>query len=73
MVSLSIGLRSFAAEAPGSWEPLFDRAREADEAGVDRVVVPDHVVFGERLDAYARPELGGAIQVVPTTGMARAA
>ncbi len=31
----------------------------ADEAGVDRVVVSDHVAFGEHLDAYARPELGG--------------
>ena len=34
------------------------RAR-ADAAGVDRVVLSDHVVFGEHLDAYGRPESGG--------------
>src|SRR5205085_519173 len=34
-------------------------ARAADEAGIDRVVVSDHVVFGEDLEAYARPEAGG--------------
>jgi probable F420-dependent oxidoreductase len=56
---LSMGLMSFAAEDPGSWEPLLDKAKLADEAGVDRVVVSDHVVFGEHLDAYARPETGG--------------
>lgn len=58
--SLSLSLRNFAAEDPGSWEPLLRRARAADDAGVDRVVVADHVVFGERLDDYGRPELGGA-------------
>ena len=30
-----------------------------DAAGVDRVVVSDHVVFGENLDAYADPSIGG--------------
>src|SRR5690349_20470985 len=30
-----------------------------DAAGVDRVVVSDHVVFGENLDAYADPTIGG--------------
>jgi len=30
-----------------------------DVAGVDRVVVSDHVVFGENLDAYADPSIGG--------------
>jgi len=52
-------LRSYAAEDPGGWRPLFDRARAADDAGVDRLFVSDHVVFGENLDAYAHPELGG--------------
>src|SRR3954453_20083729 len=56
---LSIGVRSFAAEDPGTWQPLFDAARVADEAGVDRLVVSDHIVFGERLDEYGRPEIGG--------------
>ena len=31
----------------------------AEEAGFDRLVVPDHVVFGEHLDEYGRPEIGG--------------
>jgi probable F420-dependent oxidoreductase len=58
--ALSIQLRNFAAEDPGSWQPLLDRVRAADEAGVDRLVVSDHVVFGERLDEYGRPEVGGS-------------
>jgi probable F420-dependent oxidoreductase len=56
---LSIMLQSYAAEDPGSWQALFDRARAADDAGVDRLFVSDHVVFGEHLEAYGRPELGG--------------
>ncbi|MCB0994942.1 MAG: TIGR03619 family F420-dependent LLM class oxidoreductase, partial [Acidimicrobiales bacterium] len=57
---LSIGLRSFAAEDPGSWESLLGLAMAADRAGVDRAVVSDHVVYGENLEAYGRPELGGS-------------
>jgi len=57
---LSIGIMSFAAEDPGSWEPVIDRAVLADEAGVDRIVVSDHVVFGENLEEYAKPERGGS-------------
>jgi probable F420-dependent oxidoreductase len=50
---------SFAAEDPGSWETVLEQGRAADEAGVDRVVVSDHVVYGENLEAYSRPEVGG--------------
>lgn len=56
---LSIMLRSYAAEDPGTWQPVLDTARAADAAGVDRVLVSDHVVFGEQLEAYGRPESGG--------------
>jgi probable F420-dependent oxidoreductase len=56
---LSITLLNFAAEDPGSWEPLLEIAMAADRAGVDRLVVVDHVVFGEQLDDYGRPEVGG--------------
>jgi hypothetical protein len=52
-------LRTYAPEDPGTWQPVLDTARAADVAGVDRVVVSDHVVFGENLDAYGRPETGG--------------
>jgi probable F420-dependent oxidoreductase len=59
---LSIMLKSYAADDPGrsGWQPMLERARAADEAGIDRLFVSDHVVFGENLEAYARPELGGA-------------
>jgi probable F420-dependent oxidoreductase len=56
---LSLQLPSFAAADPGGWNHLLELARLADRAGVDRVVVSEHVVFGEHLDEYARPEIGG--------------
>lgn len=56
---LGIYLPSYAATDPGSWDHLIDRARAADKAGVDRVVVSDHVVFGENLEAYSHSGLGG--------------
>lgn len=59
MVQVSAVLRSFAAEDPGGWDGMVRTARLLDEAGVDRLVVSDHVVMGEHLDAYGRPELGG--------------
>ncbi len=55
---LSINLLNFEQD-PTSWDHLIQRARAADEAGIDRLAVSDHVVFGEDLDAYAKPELGG--------------
>jgi probable F420-dependent oxidoreductase len=56
---LSVPLPTYSADGPGTWDHLFDVARAADAAGIDRVVVSDHVVFGEHLDAYGRPETGG--------------
>ena len=56
---LSVPLPTYSADDPGTWDHLFDLARAADAAGIDRVVVSDHVVFGENLDAYGRPETGG--------------
>ena len=58
-VRLGVSLPTYAAEAPEGWDHVFDVARAADEAGIDRVVVSDHVVFGEDLEAYGRPETGG--------------
>ncbi len=59
--ALSIQPLNFAAEdpGPGGWRPLLDQARAADAAGIDRLVVSDHVVFGENLDAYGDPKAGG--------------
>lgn len=51
--TLSLGLRNFAATPPdGGWTGIVDQARWADQAGIDRVVVVDHVVMGEAIDQY---------------------
>ncbi|CAN5690820.1 hypothetical protein BH09ACT8_BH09ACT8_59440 [soil metagenome] len=65
---LSMSLMSFAAEDPGGWDHLRRRARLYDRAGVDRLAVSDHVVFGEALDEYGRPEIGGQAGGVQPTG-----
>ena len=59
--ALSIQPWNFAAKdpGPGGWQPMLDQARAADAAGVDRLVVSDHVVMGENLEAYGDPEAGG--------------
>jgi len=41
------------------WTALLDRAVLLDELGVDRLVVSDHVAFGEDLSAYGNPGAGG--------------
>src|SRR3954470_2860822 len=65
---LSTALLTFSADEPESWAPTLERARVADEAGIDRLVVSDHVVFGERLEEYARPEVGGIVGGKQPTG-----
>jgi probable F420-dependent oxidoreductase len=67
-VQLSTGLLNFSATDPGGWGDLFDRARLFDAAGIDRLVVSDHVVFGENLDAYGNPKTGGLAGGVQPTG-----
>jgi probable F420-dependent oxidoreductase len=61
-------LRSFAAQDPGSWSHVIRQAETFDRAGVDRLAVSDHVVFGESLDAYGRPEIGGQAGGTQPTG-----
>jgi len=56
---LSIQVVNFSAEAPDGWQRLLDHAVAADRAGVDRIAVSDHVVFGDDLSAYAEPAKGG--------------
>jgi probable F420-dependent oxidoreductase len=65
---LSTSLPSFSAEDPGGWGHLRVRAEVADEAGFDRVVVSDHVVYGEHLDAYGDPKSGGTVGGKQPTG-----
>jgi probable F420-dependent oxidoreductase len=56
---LSIALPTFAAADTGDWSSAIDLAIAADRAGVDRVIASEHVAFGERLEAYADPRVGG--------------
>jgi len=65
---LSIHLGNFMPDAPDSWQFLFDRAKAADAAGVDKLTVSDHVVFGENLEEYGRPEVGGVAGGKQPTG-----
>jgi probable F420-dependent oxidoreductase len=50
--TLTVGLPNFGGWAGGDWRQLIDVAKVCDEAGVDRVVVNDHVVMGDRTDRY---------------------
>jgi alkanesulfonate monooxygenase SsuD/methylene tetrahydromethanopterin reductase-like flavin-dependent oxidoreductase (luciferase family) len=66
---LSVQLRTFSAEAPSDgWRSLVASARAADEAGIDRVVVSDHVVMGEHVEAYGDPARGGTLGGRQPTG-----
>ena len=65
---LSIPIQTFAADDPGSFTFLLDRARAADAAGVDRIVCSDHVVYGENLEAYGDPKNGGSAGGKQPTG-----
>jgi probable F420-dependent oxidoreductase len=57
--ALCLVLGNYAAEGAGGADFMLDLARMADEAGVDRLLAFDHVVFGENLQAYGDPKLGG--------------
>jgi probable F420-dependent oxidoreductase len=53
--TLSLGLPNFGSTplAADGWQQLIAVARQADIAGIDRIIVVDHVVMGEHLEAYA--------------------
>ena len=57
---VSIQLRTFRQDDPGSFQYVLDQARAADLAGIDRIAVSDHVAYGENLEAYGDPKKGGA-------------
>ncbi|MBM3596213.1 MAG: TIGR03619 family F420-dependent LLM class oxidoreductase [Alphaproteobacteria bacterium] len=65
---LCTSLSSFAAEDPGGWTPMATFARAADAAGIDCLMISDHVVFGEALEEYAKPEVGGSKGGAQPTG-----
>lgn len=57
--TLSLQLISFSAEDEPDWTTLVEQATGADEAGVDRLIVSDHIAFGTAMEAYGDPKLGG--------------
>lgn len=57
--TLSLQLISFSAADEPDWTTLIEQAVGADEAGVDRLIVSDHIAFGTAMDAYGDPKLGG--------------
>ena len=57
---LTVWALTFSANGDYDWQTSFDIAVAADRAGVDRVgLTGEHVAFGEQLDAYGNPNLGG--------------
>jgi len=64
---LSVSLPNYAPTGR-DWSWLLDAAQVAERFGVDRITMADHVVFGERLEDYARPEIGGSAGGVQPTG-----
>src|SRR5580698_4900488 len=57
---ISTGLKTFSRRSSQDWSYLAEFARAADISGVDRLVMSDHVVFGENLAAYDDPAKGGS-------------
>lgn len=51
--TLTVGFPSFDAAPGGSWRSLLDLARSVEDAGIDRVIVSDHVVMGYNVQEYS--------------------
>jgi len=65
---LSMTLYTFSKDDPGNWDYLVSQAVLADECGVDRLALSDHIAFGENMDAYADPAKGGTAGGKQPTG-----
>ncbi|HTL86894.1 MAG TPA: TIGR03619 family F420-dependent LLM class oxidoreductase [Acidimicrobiia bacterium] len=51
--TLTVGLANYGSTYPaGEWHRFVDLARAAEDAGVDRIVLVDHVVMGEHTENY---------------------
>jgi len=51
--TLTVGLANYGETfPPGEWKRFVDLGRAAEDAGVDRVVVVDHVVMGPHTENY---------------------
>lgn len=65
----SIRYTALSPSDTGSWQPLLNRVAAAARAGVDRLVLSgEHVVLGDHLENYVRPELGGRTDGQQPTG-----
>lgn len=52
--TLTVGLANYGSlYPPDEWHRFVDLARAADDAGIDRIVVVDHVVMGPHTENYA--------------------
>jgi probable F420-dependent oxidoreductase len=52
--SLTVGLANYGSLfPPDEWHRFVDLARAADDAGIDRIVVVDHVVMGPHTEKYS--------------------
>ncbi|WP_029138626.1 TIGR03619 family F420-dependent LLM class oxidoreductase [Nakamurella lactea] len=65
---ITVGLRNFSRTPVPDWRFLLEQARAADDAGIDRVFLPDHVAFGTDLSGYADPASGGVTGAKQPTG-----
>jgi len=50
--TVNLAVPTFGAAPDGGWRSLLDLARTAEEAGIDRLVVTDHVVNGPDVASY---------------------
>ena len=51
--TLTVGLANYGSTyPPGEWHRFVDLGRAAEDAGVDRIVVVDHVVMGPHTENY---------------------
>jgi probable F420-dependent oxidoreductase len=67
-INLCTFLLTFSTKETAEWDRVVEQARAFDQGGFDRLVVPDHIVFGERMEEYGRPAVGGRAGHVQPTG-----
>lgn len=65
---LTIQLLTFSDLENPDWQLVLEQAKAADDAGVDRLVVSDHIAFGTNLKAYGDPAVGGTAGGKQPTG-----
>jgi probable F420-dependent oxidoreductase len=61
-------LKAHSNSTTHDWSELVEFALGADEGGLDQLAISDHVAFGENLEAYSDPSLGGRRGGVQPTG-----